>query len=153
MLVIVCRFPISGYPSTPIEWGNARGSCARPHDPTDWPSVRRIWGPHSTWQPWGEGFLQGHRAHASLCFFPSVILHCIEFCIFFFVVFFFLQIQSQSKTIVITATTGVTAAWGFYYYLSHFCNLHVSWAGTQLNLPSSLPPIPSPGVTINANDR
>ncbi len=42
---------------------------------------------------------------------------------------------------------------GFYWYLKQYCDAHISWAGDQVNLPESLPPVPQGGVTVTANDR
>ncbi len=60
---------------------------------------------------------------------------------------------SGEPSIQITGTTGVGAAMGFYYYLNHYCNAHVSWAGNQVNLPTTLPRVPAHGVTVTTNDR
>jgi len=65
---------------------------------------------------------------------------------------FQLKTEDDGK-VYITGSSGVAAAWGFYYYLSQYCNCHVSWAGNQLNLPGELPMLPSGGVTVVANDR
>ncbi|XP_062554959.1 alpha-N-acetylglucosaminidase-like [Armigeres subalbatus] len=46
-----------------------------------------------------------------------------------------------SKTVVITGSSGVSAAKGFYHYLKYFCGCHVSWDGDQLNLPDVLPEV------------
>uniref|UniRef100_X1Z3X3 Alpha-N-acetylglucosaminidase n=1 Tax=Capitella teleta TaxID=283909 RepID=X1Z3X3_CAPTE len=53
----------------------------------------------------------------------------------------------------ITASTGVAAAWGFYYYLREYCGCQVTWAGVQTELPAVLPSLPPTGITITANDR
>ena len=50
------------------------------------------------------------------------------------------------------ATSGVSAAMGFYYYLKNFCHAQVTWAGEQLNLPSPLPAVPA-RLVITTNDR
>jgi len=43
------------------------------------------------------------------------------------------------------------AAWGFHYYLTQYCNCHVSWDADQLNLPANLPLV---GPTrVNSLDR
>ncbi|XP_052221113.1 alpha-N-acetylglucosaminidase-like isoform X4 [Dreissena polymorpha] len=63
------------------------------------------------------------------------------------------NIISDGNTVSITATTGVAAAMGFYYYLKVHCGCQFTWAGQQLNIPSPLPAIAQPGITIMANDR
>ena len=51
----------------------------------------------------------------------------------------------------IRASSGVMAAWGFHYYLTQYCNCHVSWDADQLNLPANLPLV---GPTrVNSLDR
>lgn len=55
--------------------------------------------------------------------------------------------------ISITGTSGVAAAWGFYYYISQYCGCHVSWGGDQLNIPDRLPSLPSGGLLVTSNDR
>ncbi|KAJ3658550.1 hypothetical protein Zmor_010284 [Zophobas morio] len=60
------------------------------------------------------------------------------------------QLQKQENVIQITATTGVAAAAGFNYYLKYYCNCHVSWEASQLNLPQDLPDV---DITVPFNDR
>jgi alpha-N-acetylglucosaminidase len=55
-----------------------------------------------------------------------------------------------SGIIQITGTTGVAAAAGFNHYLKYFCNSHISWEASQLNLPEELPDV---DVTVPFNDR
>ncbi|XP_076231245.1 N-acetyl-alpha-glucosaminidase [Calliopsis andreniformis] len=61
---------------------------------------------------------------------------------------------SISKTplgkIEIVGTSGVAAAWGLHYYLKHYCNVHISWEGNQLELPNTLP---DAYVNVTSNDR
>ena len=64
-----------------------------------------------------------------------------------------LKLSSDSGKVRITASTGVAAAWGFYYYIREYCGCQVTWAGVQTQLPSVLPTLPPSGVTITANDR
>eukprot|EP00794_Sanderia_malayensis_P003266 gene3266-3747_t len=50
------------------------------------------------------------------------------------------QLQTvRDNKLQITATTGVTAAWGFNHFLKYYCNAHVSWSGRQLNVSRPLP--------------
>jgi alpha-N-acetylglucosaminidase len=35
----------------------------------------------------------------------------------------------------------VAACKAFYYYLKHYCGSHVSWEGTQLSIPTTLPDV------------
>ncbi|XP_055535382.1 alpha-N-acetylglucosaminidase [Wyeomyia smithii] len=54
------------------------------------------------------------------------------------------RIEKSDETegkVYITASSGVAATKGFYYYLKYFCGCHVSWDGDQLNLPEILPSI------------
>lgn len=46
---------------------------------------------------------------------------------------FKLEKNETNNVLIITATSGVTACNGFYYYLKYYCNCHVSWDGVQLN--------------------
>jgi len=63
------------------------------------------------------------------------------------------QLHTEDGKVYISGSSGVAAAWGFYYYLSQYCDCHISWAGNQLKLPSELPKLPAGGITIIANDR
>ncbi|KAJ8307101.1 hypothetical protein KUTeg_015185 [Tegillarca granosa] len=63
------------------------------------------------------------------------------------------NIKSSTKSVNISATSGVAIAMGFYYYLNNYCGCQVTWAGSQLNLPKRYKVIISPGVTITTNDR
>jgi alpha-N-acetylglucosaminidase len=65
----------------------------------------------------------------------------------------FIQLMSDGKNVTITATSGVAAAMGFYYFLKTKCRCQFTWGGEQLNLPSPLPVIPKPGLSITTNDR
>ena len=66
---------------------------------------------------------------------------------------FDVQLTYHNGKVLITGTKGLAAAWGFYYYLSQYCDCHISWAGDQVNLPESLPQLPEQGVTVTSNDR
>ncbi|KAK3591261.1 hypothetical protein CHS0354_010626 [Potamilus streckersoni] len=63
------------------------------------------------------------------------------------------NLLSDGNEVTITATSGIAAAMGFYYYLKNYCNCQYTWAGAQLNLPDPLPVISSPGKTVTAMDR
>ncbi len=65
---------------------------------------------------------------------------------------FVIQLESVEDKMSISGSSGVAAAMGLYYYLSEFCACHISWAGDQLNLPTTLPRIAN-AVTIVSNDR
>ena len=58
--------------------------------------------------------------------------------------------KSPDNIVQISATTGVAAAAGFNYYLKYFCNCHVSWEASQLNLPEELPDV---NITVTLNDK
>ncbi|XP_045479200.1 alpha-N-acetylglucosaminidase [Harmonia axyridis] len=62
----------------------------------------------------------------------------------------FFRLKSDNGTINIYATTGVAAASGFNHYLKYFCNCHISWRTSQLNLPKTLPSV---DIEIKFNDR
>ncbi|XP_070531320.1 uncharacterized protein Naglu isoform X5 [Cardiocondyla obscurior] len=52
--------------------------------------------------------------------------------------------------IEIRGTSGVAITWGLNYYLKNYCNVHISWDGTQVKLPKTLPEV---RVKITSNDR
>ncbi|EFN75548.1 Alpha-N-acetylglucosaminidase [Harpegnathos saltator] len=52
--------------------------------------------------------------------------------------------------IEIRGTSGVAITWGLNYYLKNYCNVHVSWDGTQISLPNILPEV---RIKITSNDR
>ncbi|KZC08048.1 Alpha-N-acetylglucosaminidase [Dufourea novaeangliae] len=62
----------------------------------------------------------------------------------------FTIIKNSLGKIEITGTSGVAVAWGLYYYLKTYCNVHVSWDGDQLELPNTLPDV---RVNVTSNDR
>lgn len=62
-----------------------------------------------------------------------------------------LQVFKDRKGIInIVGTSGVAAATGFHHYLKYFCNAHISWEVSQLELPEELP---AANITISFNDR
>jgi alpha-N-acetylglucosaminidase len=52
------------------------------------------------------------------------------------------EIQSRDNQIVLRGNNGVAVASALYYYLTHFCHCQVTWNGTNLNLPKTLPRVP-----------
>ncbi|XP_043288874.1 alpha-N-acetylglucosaminidase [Venturia canescens] len=58
--------------------------------------------------------------------------------------------STPSDLIQISGTSGVAAAWGFNYYLKKFCNSHVAWEGSRVDVPSALPQV---DVTVTSNDK
>lgn len=46
-----------------------------------------------------------------------------------------------SETVLIEASSGVIACKGFYYYLKNYCNSHIAWEGSNIQLPKYLPNI------------
>ncbi|XP_053394344.1 alpha-N-acetylglucosaminidase-like isoform X2 [Mercenaria mercenaria] len=63
------------------------------------------------------------------------------------------NLVSDGNNVTISATSGVAAAMGFYYFLKTKCGCQFTWAGEQLSLPSPLPVISKPGITVTTNDR
>ncbi|XP_014294614.1 alpha-N-acetylglucosaminidase isoform X2 [Halyomorpha halys] len=59
------------------------------------------------------------------------------------------SVRKIDDYVVITASSGVAAAWGFHYYLKEFLNCHISWDGDQISLPETLPDV---DIKIVAND-
>lgn len=51
------------------------------------------------------------------------------------------EVESRDGQIVIRGNTGVAMATGLNWYLENHCHCHVSWCGTQLNLPDPLPKV------------
>ncbi|ESO88081.1 hypothetical protein LOTGIDRAFT_175910 [Lottia gigantea] len=63
------------------------------------------------------------------------------------------KIVTQNGKVQINGTSGVGVAMGFYYYIKYYCGGQFTWAGQQINLPTPLPVVPSPGITKTSNDR
>ncbi|XP_053121685.1 alpha-N-acetylglucosaminidase [Hemicordylus capensis] len=63
-----------------------------------------------------------------------------------------LSSETQPGVVVVTGSSGVAAASGIYHYLKDFCGCHVSWSGTQLRLPDSLPPVPTE-ISVTSPNR
>ena len=52
------------------------------------------------------------------------------------------ELESQAGQIVLRGNNGVSVASALNWYLKHYCHCHVSWCGSQLQLPDSLPALP-----------
>ncbi len=50
-----------------------------------------------------------------------------------------LEIESRGGKIVLRGNNGVALASALNWYLKHYCDCHVSWCGSQLQLPKPLP--------------
>ncbi|XP_043464932.1 alpha-N-acetylglucosaminidase [Leptopilina heterotoma] len=59
-------------------------------------------------------------------------------------------VKNSEQILTILGSSGVAAAWGLHYYLKNFCNVHISWEGSQLELPNTFPDV---NLTITANDK
>ncbi|CAG2113416.1 unnamed protein product, partial [Medioppia subpectinata] len=59
----------------------------------------------------------------------------------------------SNNSIRITATSGVSAANGFNYYLKKYLNCHISWSGDQLNIPDGPLPVISAPLTVVIQDK
>ncbi len=51
------------------------------------------------------------------------------------------EIESKNGKVVIRGNNGVAMAMGLNWYLKHYCHCHVSWNGSQLNMPQTLPDV------------
>ncbi|NQV36174.1 MAG: alpha-N-acetylglucosaminidase, partial [Phycisphaeraceae bacterium] len=49
------------------------------------------------------------------------------------------EIETDSGKVIIRGNNGVSLAMGLNWYLKYYCHCHVSWCGSQLDLPDSLP--------------
>ena len=49
------------------------------------------------------------------------------------------EIESDDGKIILRGNNGISVAAGLNWYLKYYCNAHISWCGSQLNLPTSLP--------------
>ena len=49
------------------------------------------------------------------------------------------EIESRNNKIVLRGNNGVAIASALYYYLNEFCNAQITWNGTNLKLPATLP--------------
>lgn len=62
-------------------------------------------------------------------------------------------IESFKDKISITGTSGVAVATGLYYYLKHYCSVHVSWSGVQTKTVTGSPPMVTKPIMVTLNDR
>ncbi|BAV09343.1 alpha-N-acetylglucosaminidase [Filimonas lacunae] len=51
------------------------------------------------------------------------------------------EIESRQGKIVLRGNNGVSQASALYYYLTEYCHCQITWNGTQLKLPTTLPAI------------
>ena len=49
------------------------------------------------------------------------------------------EIESRSNKIVLRGNNGVAVASALYFYLNEYCHAQITWNGTNLNLPKTLP--------------
>ncbi|MEO8405977.1 MAG: alpha-N-acetylglucosaminidase, partial [Chitinophagaceae bacterium] len=49
------------------------------------------------------------------------------------------EIESRNNKIVLRGNNGVAIASALYYYLTEYCHCQITWNGTNLQLPASLP--------------
>uniref|UniRef100_T1JFM2 Alpha-N-acetylglucosaminidase n=1 Tax=Strigamia maritima TaxID=126957 RepID=T1JFM2_STRMM len=63
-----------------------------------------------------------------------------------------LENKGQEQKIAVTGNTGVAASLGIQNYLKYWAGCHISWSGSQLNLPTPLPRIDTP-IQMSTNDR
>ncbi len=54
----------------------------------------------------------------------------------------FFEIESRGNKILLRGATGVDVISALNWYLKYYCNCQISWCGTNLNLPKTLPKIP-----------
>ncbi len=52
------------------------------------------------------------------------------------------EIESKNNKIVLRGNNGVSIASALYYYIKEYANGQITWNGTNLNLPQSLPAVP-----------
>jgi alpha-N-acetylglucosaminidase len=51
------------------------------------------------------------------------------------------EIESQNNKIVLRGNNGVAVASALYFYLNEYCHAQITWNGTNLNLPKTLPAV------------
>lgn len=51
------------------------------------------------------------------------------------------EVESKNRHVVLRGNNGVSVASALKYYLYHFCNCNITWNGTNLHLPESLPEV------------
>jgi alpha-N-acetylglucosaminidase len=52
------------------------------------------------------------------------------------------ELESRGNKIILRGNNGVAVASAFNYYLKNYAHCDITWNGTNLNLPNTLPPIP-----------
>lgn len=52
------------------------------------------------------------------------------------------ELESRGEGIVLRGNNGVSLASALNWYLKYYCHAHVSWCGSQLDLPKPLPAVP-----------
>ncbi|RKD90797.1 alpha-N-acetylglucosaminidase [Mangrovibacterium diazotrophicum] len=52
------------------------------------------------------------------------------------------ELESKGGKIVLRGNNGVSVASALYFYLTEYCHCQITWNGTNLNLPETLPVIP-----------
>ncbi|KAL3211284.1 hypothetical protein MRX96_036515 [Rhipicephalus microplus] len=62
-------------------------------------------------------------------------------------------VETFNNSVSITGSSGVAVATGLYYYLKKFCNVHVSWSGSQTKTATGKPPLVPEPIVINLNGR
>nr|XP_054920694.1 alpha-N-acetylglucosaminidase-like [Dermacentor andersoni] len=60
-------------------------------------------------------------------------------------------LETFNNSVSITGSSGVAVATGLYYYLKKFCNVHVSWSGTQTKTASGKPPLVPKPIVVKLN--
>jgi alpha-N-acetylglucosaminidase len=53
------------------------------------------------------------------------------------------EIESSNHKIVLRGNTGVAIASALYFYLNEYCHAQITWNGTNLKLPATLPSVPA----------
>ncbi|UCG58473.1 MAG: alpha-N-acetylglucosaminidase C-terminal domain-containing protein [Phycisphaerales bacterium] len=51
------------------------------------------------------------------------------------------EVETHAGKVIIRGNNAVSLATGLNWYLKHYCHCHVSWCGSQLDLPDPLPPV------------
>lgn len=60
------------------------------------------------------------------------------------------KLASDVEVLRITASSGIVACKAFHFYLTYYCNSHVSWDGNRVNVPQ---PLPNVNVTQTSPSR
>lgn len=55
----------------------------------------------------------------------------------------YFEVESRNGEIVLRGNNGVSIASALYYYLTEYCHCQVTWNGTNLKLPATLPRVPA----------